>query len=380
MRLQVANMCRVTTIASAVLLSQTTASAGFDDPTLGYTFNHYSDVSGVTVYGHYVTTTARVSNVGVSLQWVHDRVIFPAIDAPPGSQEAVDAITTASRPISANANPYEDYVKSRNSIEAMANYHGYHFGYYVSVESDYFAQMLTMGYNRGFMDDNLNISTAASYSWDNIEPLEDDDTQTVPDFRRTWHANVIGTQVLTRSTSMRAGAEINHVTGLQHDPYRNVYVAGTNVPEHHPNDRMRRDLFVGLNQYINNRSSLNFDYRYYNDDWGVDSHALGLKLNQYVTNDLVFRYRYRYYTQASAMFYRDDYNQPGGIDGYMTGDYRLGEFGAHLFGGRVHWHTGRLLKRIGVSAPAQLMFSYERYFNSNNFSANIVETGLLIAF
>jgi len=34
----------------------------------------------------------------------------------------------------------------------------------------------------------------------------------------------------------------------------------------------------------------------------------------------------------------------------------------------------------GVAAPAQLMFSYERYFNSNNFSATIVETGLSIAF
>jgi hypothetical protein len=170
------------------------------------------------------------------------------------------------------------------------------------------------------------------------------------------------------------------VTGLQHDPYRNVYVAGTNVPENHPTERMRRDFFTDLNQYLNNRSSLNIDYRYYSDDWGVSSHAVGIKLNQYVTDNLVFRYRYRYYTQAAATFYRDDYTQPGGVNGYMTGDYRLGDFGANLFGGRVSWNTGRLFRRIGVAAPAQLMFSYERYFNSNNFSATIVETGLTVAF
>jgi hypothetical protein len=374
-------MCRVAAIASStVVLSHAAARAGLDDPTVGYTFSHYEDVNGVTVHGHYLTTTARMNSVALSLQWVHDRVVFPAIDAPPGSQEAVDAITTASRPISANANPYEDYVKTRNSIEAIANYRGFSGGYYVSVESDYFAQMLTFGYNRGFMGDNLTLSSGASYSWDSIEPLEDNDTQTVPDFRRTVHANVVATQVLSRATSLRAGVEVNHVTGLQHDPYRNVYVAGTNVPENHPSDRMRRDLFLALNQYIHNRSSLNLDYRFYNDDWGVDSHAFGVKLNQYVTDDLVFRYRYRYYTQAGAIFYREDYTQSGGVNGYMTGDYRLGDFGAHLFGGRIQWHTGRMLRRIGVSAPAQLMFSYERYFNSNNFSANIVETGLLIAF
>jgi hypothetical protein len=383
MRLQVTHMGSSLGAASIAALLLTSASAhagGLDDPTVSYTFNHYSDVHGVTVYGHYVTTTARLRDVGLSMQWVHDRVVFPAIDAPPGSQEAVDAITTASRPISANANPYEDYVKSRNSVETTATYHGYSLGYYVSVESDYFAQMVTFGYNHGFMGDNLNIATAASYSWDSITPLEDDDTQSVPDYRRTMHWNIVGTQVLTRSTSLRLGTEFNHVNGLQHDPYRNVYVAGTNVPEHAPNERLRRDVFLGLNQYINNKSSLNVDYRYYTDDWGVQSHAAGLKLNQYVTNDLVFRYRYRYYTQAAAMFFRDDYTQSGGVNGYMTGDYRLGDFGAHLFGGRVQWHTGRLLRRIGVTAPAQLMFSYERYFNSNNFSASIVETGLSIAF
>jgi Protein of unknown function (DUF3570) len=367
-------------IASAALLASAPARAGLEDPTVEYTFNHYSDVHGVTVYGQYVTTTARLRDVGLSMQWVNDRVVYPAINAPPGSQEAVDAITTASRPISANANPYEDYVKTRNSIETTATYHGYSFGYYVSVESDYFAQMVTLGYNHGFRGDNLNISTAGSYSWDHIKPLADDDTHNTPDYRRTVHGNIVATQVLTRTASLRLGTEINHVTGLQHDPYRNVYVAGTNVPENAPNERLRRDVFVDFNKYINNKSSLNLDYRYYSDDWGVVSHAAGLKLNQYITNNLVFRYRYRYYTQAAAMFYRDDYTQPGGVNGYMTGDYRLSDFGAHLFGGRVQWHTGRLLRRIGVTAPAQLMFSYERYFNSNNFSASIVETGLSIAF
>jgi hypothetical protein len=383
MRLQVTHKrfgTRLAFAASALLLPCAVAHAGIDDPTVDYTFSHYTDVHGVAVYGQYVTTATRLRDVGLSMQWTHDHVIFPAIDAPPGSQEAVDAITTASRPISANANPYQDYVKTRNSVETTATYHGYSLGYYVSVESDYFAQMMTFGYNHGFMDDNLNISTAGSYSWDHITPLADDDTHNTPDYRRTWHGNVVATRVLTRDTSMRVGTEINHVTGLQHDPYRNVWVAGTNVPENHPTERLRRDVFVDLNRYFSNRSSINVDYRYYSDDWGVVSNEAGIKLNQYITRDLVFRYRYRYYTQAAAAFYREEYTQPGGVNGYMTGDYRLGDFGAHLFGGRVQWHTGRLLRRIGVTAPAQLMFSYERYFNSNNFSATIVETGLTVAF
>jgi hypothetical protein len=381
MRLQVTHtrLC-AGVVAASVAALPAVCRAGLRDPSVSYTFSHYADVHGVAVRGQYVTATARLEDIGLSLQWVNDHVVFPAIEAPPGSQEAVDAITTASRPISANANPYEDYVKTRNSIETSANYHGYTLGYYVSVESDYFAQMVTFGYNHDLMGDNLNLAVGGSYSWDHIEPLADNDTHNAPDYRRTVHGNVVATQVLSRTTSVRVGTEFNKVTGLQHDPYRNVYVAGTNVPENHPTERLRHDLFADVNQYLNNRSSLNIDYRYYGDDWGVSSHAAGIKLNQYVTDNLVFRYRYRYYTQAAATFYRDDYTASGGVNGYMTGDYRLGDFGAHLFGGRVSWNTGQWLRRIGVAAPAQLMFSYERYFNSNNFSATIVETGLSIAF
>ncbi|MCI0451625.1 MAG: DUF3570 domain-containing protein [Candidatus Latescibacteria bacterium] len=353
--------------------------AGIDETTASYLFNYYTDVEGVDVYGHYVTTGLQFqNNMGLTFQWVHDRVVIPAIEAPPGTQEAADAITSASRPIASSADPYQDYVKTRNSFEGGVDYHGYSAGYYVSKESDYFAQMVSLGFNRDVRGDNLNIAVGASYSWDSIEPLEDQDTAGIPDYRRTTYWSVVATQVVTKTTVLRVGAEFNQVSGLQHDPYRNVYVAGTNVPESHPDQRTRRDLFVGLSQYVYNRSSIKLDYRFYSDDWGVESHMVGLKLNQYVNDEFVFRYRYRYYAQLPSEFYRIEYTDAGGIDGYQTGDYRLGDFGAHLFGGQVLWHPHRFFGRLG--ANAQVTFGYERYFNSNNFSADVFETGLQIAF
>jgi hypothetical protein len=238
--------------------------------------------------------------------------------------------------------------------------------------------MVSAGYNRDFNGDNTNIAVGASYSWDSIEPLDDEDTATIPDYRRTTYWSVVATQVVTKTTVVRAGAEFNLVDGLQHDPYRNVYVAGSNVPESHPDKRVRQDFFLGVSQYVYNRSSLKLDYRHYSDDWGVTSHMLGLKLNQYVNDSFVFRYRYRYYTQLPSEFYREEYVQSGGVDGFQTGDYRLGDFGAHLFGGQVQWYPHRIFGRIGTRA--QLTLGYERYFNSNNFSADVFETGLQVAF
>jgi hypothetical protein len=269
-------------------------------------------------------------------------------------------------------------VKTRNSFEGGVTYHGYNAGYYVSMESDYFAQMVSFGYNHDLHGDNLNLALGASYSWDSIEPLDDEDTAGIPDYRRTTYWNVVATQVVTKTTVLRVGVEFNRVQGLQEDPYRNVYVAGSNVPENHPDERMRQDFFVGLSQFVYNRSSVKLDYRYYSDDWGISSQMVGLKLNQYVNDDFIFRYRYRYYTQLPSDFYRIEYTDANGVGGYQTGDYRLGDFGAHLFGGQVQWHPRNLFGRIG--AHSEFTFGYERYFNSNNFSADVFETGLLVAF
>ncbi len=54
-------------------------------------------------------------DAALSIHWNNERVVVPAISAPPGSQEAVDAITTASRPIAGNA--FQDFVKVRNEIQ-----------------------------------------------------------------------------------------------------------------------------------------------------------------------------------------------------------------------------------------------------------------------
>jgi hypothetical protein len=382
MRLQVTGICLFAT-ASAIALCPCIAAATelFQDPRASYTMNFYSDVQGVNVRSQYANTNFTVKrDLDLSLQWVHDLVVFPAIDAVPGTDEAADAITSASRPIANTADPYTDYVKVRNSLEGNAAFGNGNAGYYVSDESDYFAQMLSGGYNRDFLNDNLNVAVGASYSWDEINPLEDADTNQELDYRRTMHFNSIATQIVTPTTTVRVGAEINQVRGLQHDPYRNVYVAGANVPEQHPDTRSRRDVFVAANQYFHNRSSVNLEYRFYNDDWGVNSNTVGVKLNQYISDSVTMRYRYRYYAQGAADFYRDEYAVAGGVDGFQTADYRLGDFGSHLFGGRVLWRPFPTLGGPGFVAHAEVMFSYERYFNSNNFSADIIETGLLIGF
>lgn len=368
-----------------MLLAATPSSAvqwtEVDEQKGGYLFEFFADVDDIHVFSnHAAYTMLHGSGARMDLRYNHELVVVPAVEAPVGSQESIDAITTASRPIESTADAYTEFTKNRDEIRTGMTYNGLSAGYYVSFETDYFAQQVSGGYMREFFGQNLNLSAGLSYGWDAIEPLQDEDTSQIPDERSTLHMGLVATQVLTPSTVLRVGVEQFLVDGLQHNPYRNVYVDTGNVPELHPDSRSRKDLFVKVNQYLPNRSALHLDYKWYTDDWGIDSHTIGTRLHQYVTENIIVRYRYRYYVQSAAYFYRDEYLQPGGVDGYQTGDYRMGDFDAHLFGSRIEWAMGGVFADSAFLSRLILSLSYERYFNSNNFSANIFESGISFAF
>lgn len=355
------------------------AASPFDEATAGTLLRWFTDSDKVAVLSHTGSWSFDLPRrAGLDLQWNHERVVIPAVEAPVGSAEAVDAITTASRPIAGNA--YRDFVKRRNELQSALRRGGAALDYYLSSESDYLGQQVGLRVHRDLADQHLNLAAGTSWGWDAIEPLADDDTNAAPDRKTTLHWNVVATRVVTATTLVRVGAEFNSVRGLQHNPYRNVYAGGGPVPERHPDRRERRDAFVKVNQHLPNRSSVRLGWRWYADDWGIDSHEVSSALSQYVTRGLFARYQYRWYTQSAADFWRADYAGAEGVGGYRTGDYRMAPLDSHLFGAALSADFGELASDTPVLGRLTLWLSYERYFNSNNYSANILETGLDVRF
>jgi hypothetical protein len=315
----------------------------------------------------------------LNVQWNNEHVVIPAIDAPPGSQEAIDAITTASRPITGNG-AYSEFDKTRNEITGELARGRSALGYYLSLEPDYLGQQISLRHARDFDQQLLSVALGASYGWDAIDPLADDDTNTGASTKTTMHVNASATRVVTPTVMVRVGAEMNVVTGLQHNPYRNVYAGGTTVPEHHPADRFRRDVYVNAHKYLKNRSSVKLSYRLYQDDWGILSHEGGARLEQYVTRGLYASWHYRYYTQSAADFYRAEYASTNGVDGFLTGDYRMSPLSSSLFGFGLDVDLAGLAFEHAALSRMGLRFDYERYFNSLNYSANFLTTKLVYRF
>ena len=349
-----------------------------DPRALGSLLRLFTDSGKVSVRSLMGDYTLPIQKSALALHFNNEQVTIPGIKAAPGTQEAVDAITTASRPISGNA--FQDFVKTRNEVTGELTDGLAVFNYYVSTEPDYLAQQLGARWSKDLHGQSLNVSSGASYGWDRIDPLANDRGTTAPASKTTVHLNTVATQILSPSTMLRYGLEYNVVDGLQHNPYRNVFAGGSIVPERHPDHRERRDAFVKLNHYFEERTSLKLSYRFYNDDWGINSHEMGTKLSQYITQGLFTQWEYRWYTQTAARFYRDEYTSVNGIDGYLSGDYRMNDLSSHLFGFALDMDFTKLAADSPVLQRMGAWFSYERYFNSNNYSANILETGLNVRF
>ncbi len=347
------------------------ATTSFTDDTVSFKTNFFTDNGGLLVRSpafQLVKDLAR--NSVFSLQYTLDRVSIPpyrGISAKP----LIDGVTGASKPAADSANT-GTYVKNRNEFTADLNAQRWGMTAYYSVENDYTGRLVSASCNQDLNQKNTNIAVSLGYGYDSINPIGVNAKYT----RSNILADLTLTQTLSPVTIMRVGFDFSRLSGFQNNPYRTVYVAGLPRLERHPAERLRFAGYAKLNTYFRPaRASVWMDYRLYGDDWGVISHTLGLKFHQTISRRLLVRYRYRFYTQTAAEFYRRNYPL---VTAFYTEDYKLEPFNSHLFGFMISYVLEPLADKLPLFAQSTLDLKYERFFTSNNFTANVYQFGLTL--
>ncbi len=316
------------------------------------------------------------SKATLALQYTLDRVGIPPLRGISGIPLPTDAITGASRPVSDDSTNPGTYYKNRNQFIGQLSVGNVSFTGYYSTEIDYQGRLVGMGYNKDFNMKNTNLAVGFAYGWDDISPTGQDTAHT----RRSYQANLALTQVLSPTSILRVGLDVSLLRGFQTNPYRTVNVAGGYYLENHPLSRTRVAAYAKMNKYFKRaNAALWLDYRLYADDWGLVSHTMGIKFYQNITRNVLVRYRYRYYTQGAAWFYQKEYPlQERPV--YYTADYKLQPFQAQLFGFKIVWQAHVLNRYIGFAHHTELDFKVERFFTSESFGANIIQTGMTFHF
>jgi hypothetical protein len=250
---------------------------------------------------------------------------------------------------------------------------------------DYTSNAVLGTISKDFFNGNTTVAIRGQYNTDRVgKILESGDITFTKRYTFTGALNV--SQILSPSTILDLSYDIVYMKGNLSDPYRQVRVidgtgASVIVDELHPRRRWRHAGTARLTQFLPAlQASLVGSYRYYGDTWDVRSHTVEMKLNKYIFKDLVFGATYRYYSQTGASFYSDRYVGDMFTAGASrTADYKLKPFSANNFGLsmtfllRAFGGTGTSLDFLENSSVEIMYF---RYFNSLNFSADILQASI----
>lgn len=262
------------------------------------------------------------------------------------TRQGVDAVTSASARAGREDQPAFDEVRheitagltklvGEGSVSANALY---------STEHDYTSKTLAGQLTVPFALKNTVLQAGAVRSWDKVFP----DT-------RTWkrNKNVLTfsgglTQVLGKRAILQINGSYSKSTGYLSDPYQPVPILSGDSYRYHetvlPDLRIRNAVGARVNVQLNALSSLQLGYRYYWDDWKIDSDTYNVFYQRYVSDRaFTLGLGFRHYVQTRAGFFKAEYTA---VEKYMTVDSKLNscfsdeiEFNLDIDGSRLKYDS-----------------------------------------
>ena len=281
------------------------------------------------------------------------------------------------------------------------------FGLYGSTEFDYTSLGGNLSLTRDFNRRNTTVALRGAFFHDTISPeggrpepftpmppvgtqkakLPGDGTKQVLD------VGLGATQVLDRKTVLYLNYTYSNVTDYQTDPYKMLSVVDpvTGDPratdsylyEGRPDARNKHVFYGRLARHLG-RDIVHLSYRYFTDDWGINSHTVDLDYRWNFGNGKFLKPHLRYYNQSAADFYRRYLVDGEVLPGHASADYRLGDMHAVTIGlmhGRIVGDGNELTLRVeyyaqmGESHPADAIGNLRDFDLFPTVDAFILQVG-----
>ena len=165
-------------------------------------------------------------------------------------------------------------------------------------------------------------------------------------------------------------------SGYLTNPYSNVvrnYVDGGTadvVNENRPDSRAAYGLSLKYANAITNSFSAHIGYRYYSDDWDIDSHTIDTDFYYEPSSDWLLKLGLRYYMQSEANFYSAEKDYFTNEE-FASSDMRLGKFNA------ITYKTDAEYK---ISQDWSVNLGVNYYDQSEGLDATYLMTGVTYRF
>lgn len=287
----------------------------------------------------------------------------------------------------------------------------------VASEYDYFSVGVGGSYTQLFNQKNTELSLSGNVyidKWNSIYPYElrsfdnngaglntrffqgsqiTGNTNYDPNFqsftnenRNSYSLGVSFSQILSKRLQGLLVADVVYQNGLLSTPFQRVYFAdvadsyigGFHLADNNeqlPDQRFKTAIGGRLNYYVNERIVLRSYYRYYTDDWGINSHTASLEVPIKISQKFTLFPSYRYYFQSAADYFAG-YEEHLSTEKYYTSDYDLSEYNANQYGFGIEYTDILTSKKIGILALKSINLKYNYYERNSGFTANLIAGGI----
>ena len=284
----------------------------------------------------------------------------------------------------------------------------------VSTEYDYFSIGFGGSYTRLFNEKNTEISAHANVyldTWSLIYPYElrsfsnDGEDGSLfdqyplignedynPQFteidskgRNSYSLGLNFSQIISKRLQGSLAADLVLQEGLLSTPFQRVYFADIEdsfIENFHladdierlPSSRFKTAIGGRLNYYINELFVLRTYYRYYTDDWGIQSHTASIEIPIKISQKFTLYPSYRYYNQTAADYFAP-YEEHLSSEEFYTSDYDLSKYNANQYGFGVNYNDIFTKFHIGNFGLKSIDLKYNHYERNSGLTADIIAGG-----
>lgn len=268
-----------------------------------------------------------------------------------------DNISSASIDVESYASPYEEFrAEVGTSLDYLYRDTILNLSYTNSAEKDYNANTIALSMSHEMFYGLTTLNMGFSRGADKIGKSTDASFKDVVD-RVRYHFGV--SQVITKKMLVTVDLESISAVGFLNNPYRAVKIFGAfNQPERYPRTRSGVALATRGIYYLGNDSTIMLGYRFYTDNWGIDSHTLESRYNHYYNPKWLAEYSLRLYTQGKASFYSDNFAQS---QFYMARDKEMSTYTNFSLGYKISYELFQSSEGFFTRGDVNLAYNYFQY-------------------
>jgi hypothetical protein len=192
--------------------------------------------------------------------------------------------------------------------------------------------------------------------------------------RNTFSTSLSLSQVVTKNFQLMFLLDLVSQNGYLSLPFHRVYFTdGTVHLENLPSTRFKIPVGLRANYFLGDKVILRSFYRYYKDDWGLNSNTVDLETTVKVTPFFSVTPFYRFYNQTAVKYYAG-YKQHTAADQYITSNPDLAKFSSNFIGGGFRFAPPKNI--LGINHLSMLELRYGHYSRTNGLNSDIVSLNL----